>query len=824
MMHTITDLKNLRIQVVDGSITTDDLKAIQRQHPHTMLASHIEAYLLSGKSGCLYFTNAEAFRAVVYRTHLAAGRPVMHGGEIVASPAINELDGDLSPTFTRPLLFSELLTLTWSDDPIERIQVLDRQMERVRHAPTELEWDGTTYQLLCETGTKSFYWPTTLELPPEIKPWLTSLPQDRASLSTVLKRQGYPLNSLAGIRITEDMDRSAELDLGVWVLNSNQINKISDELGVSAEASQATVWFEDGSFFKGTIQSNELAGIEPGIYGGFKHPSAYRGKRVSTRGAIMDNYTLLPWKPSVNRQQTDYAGIDMPVRADLPEYHNWSLAATGYPPYVDRFNDQMIAAAAKLFRKAKVPGYAGKVALGTSQHDVQFIVRGPSLKPGLKEMVFLFSPSLPVHTSLMKVQVEMVQDKSLDDNLIQLNVANRNRDWVDRWFLKWAGRDCDGDGITLTYDPLLMQHARHWDDIQWIDTTQYKSQPDLEADDEEAAIRTSSERVRLFGGRIGIYDKIARRIIRHNPRLMSWDLRVSLSEAIQRSISSQKKNAWKSDFEGYSWITRHLPEGYEDWLFSNVHDRIDEVSVATKAWLRERAELRRSKKGSSHVDISVHDAHLDLQALLNEVATVMSEHVDAAWGVLSQIQTTPAQCYRQMRNRGRQLWSKHQARTDTDTIKTVFEFIVKARNLWSVSRRNGEHDNLRYTDLIQVIWFWFRDLMEQVDDSMLIIGAILTELPTRLIGNLLSRKTLDDLGLLDGYYLPVSTRMISPGMVLTTKELGKLLVHPNYLWALDQEKQYRVDKIELFSGIDWSTRHPDGHVQSTHLIKVKEVR
>ena len=125
--------------------------------------------------------------------------------------------------------------------------------------------------------------------------------------------------------------------------------------------------------------------------------------------------------------------------------------------------------------------------------------------------------------------------------------------------MAYAGRDCDGDGFTLSTDPDILKNTKHYSEMEWFDTTAVKSVADSETEDAEMAIRTATERIRLFSSKIGVYDKCARRILRQSPDLMTEDLRNSISEAIQRCISAQKKNSGADKYQGYGWLLKQLP-------------------------------------------------------------------------------------------------------------------------------------------------------------------------------------------------------------------------------------------------------------------------
>ena len=809
-------LISVRDEVRTNSVNRSYVKDLAKEVQSTKVSERLEAYLITSDESHLEVSQAEAFKSVVYATSPVVGAPVMFNGEIVPSPS----PGDESPiplVMSRPVLFPELLTMYWQDDPVERLEFNDGSQDRVQHAPMQLDWNGEEYELLGESLRKSFYWPMSVPLAEELVPWLSRRAQDRTTLITGVRRQGLTVLSLTGLDLNPSEVYEDDVnDLGVCVLKDSRLQSLNDEIGLAADPYQGTIWFQDGSFWKGTIQSESSSGCTPGFYGGLKRPAGANGPTSCTRASIMDSYTMVPWEASVNRQQTDFSNLELPLVVRLPSRDTFSKAALGFPPYVQQLNDQLTSRCGELVRRSPVKGYAGKVAIGTTDEPVQFIISGPDMMKRVSTMVWLFNPTLPVHTSLMKVKVQFQKSKQ-PGILIQVNVHDCNGSWISQWYMKYAGRDVDGDGAVLTADPVLLRSAKWSDEIQIHDTTQYKSNQDVDAEDKQTAIRVSTERVRLYSGRIGIYDKLARRIHRHDPKLLTWELRVQLSEAIQRSISAQKKNSGVDKYDGYAWLLGQLPEGAEDWLFENVHDHIDELEVRTRAFLSNYQRNGQSDEALNYVSLLK-----DIEDVVDE----MPEHIDAVRDVLNLVQQIPKDAYHTFKEQGRQLWARNQADASKQQIGDVLEFVTKAKHLWRTGACAVDADSysVSFNQKILVIRSWAHQLSKRVS-TRLLVGAMINHFSLNLLSHVIDVEDLEPLGLTNGYYLPVATeKCLSVGLVGTRGSYAALVSHPYYLDALSEGKQYRVCAVHKLSGSNWSTRTTRKHKQSTHIVHIKEVK
>jgi hypothetical protein len=418
---TAGDLLSLKSNVETGKVSRSQLETLLESNPGSQLSEKLREYLITGDPQSLEFTPEEAFKAVFYRTTVQAGVPVMHGGAFIPAPSVYDPDPEIPIITSRPSIIPGLLVGYWQDEPLERVELkTGRSSDLVRHAPYDLEWEGRQYRLVAETLRKSFYFPQN-NIPDFIQPWLSLEPQKRSDLAAGLKRQGVKLQSLTGIPLSLELVHKKETenarvytDLGVCVLSDGQFMKVQKEIGLPVHALQVTLWFQDGSYFKGTLQSEALSGLAPGFYGGLKHPKPLCEPTNSVLGAVMDEYSLVPWSPSMNRQQTDYADIPLPVRSQFPDQATFVKAATGFPGYVRQFNQEIMASAYRLFQKAPVKGFAGKVGVTTDSDRVHFVIRGQSIhREEIREMVFLFSPSLPVHTDIMRVRVKLIPDDNI---------------------------------------------------------------------------------------------------------------------------------------------------------------------------------------------------------------------------------------------------------------------------------------------------------------------------------------------------------------------------------------------------------------------------
>jgi hypothetical protein len=702
----------------------------------------------------------------------------------------------------------------WQDEPLERVELsTGRSSDLVRHAPYELRWEGSEYLLVAETLRKSFYFPKN-QIPDFIQPWLSLEPQKRSDLAAGLKRQGVRLQSLAGIHLSLELVHKKEStepkavygELGLCVLSDAQFLEVQEEIGLPVHALQVTLWFANGSYFKGTLQSETLSGLAPGFYGGLKHPTQLTEPTTSVLGAVMDEYSLVPWTPSMNRQQTDYTGIPLPVRSQFPDQATFVKAATGFPGYVRQFNQEIMASAYRLFQKSPVKGFAGKVGVTTDSDPVHFVIRGQSIhREEIRNMVFLFSPTLPIHTDVLRVRVKLIPDDKIRNHLILLNVHPVNLKCVSKWYMAWAGRDCDGDGFTLSDDTCVLKHAKIPEYIPWFDTTQFKSITDEPEETQFDAVRTATGRIRSASHLIGQYDKAARRIIRQEPDLMTGELRILFTEAIQRAISSQKKNSGSERFRGYQWILEHLPEGCDSWLIPHEealsdHDKLDALEPAFKSL---------GKSG-----LSVPDMMAQAHKLLKTVQDIMPDHVHEAQNILELLMEPDPETLDRLRSRGRNRFESVQSRTPRETVIRVLGEVDECKALWQSVAAGTAKYNLTYQEASRIIENKMGGMLKT--DYTITLVSILKEFPLSLIANILSIEELQMLRIISGCIIPIwYTGRLYNNQLFSGAELQSMASHPSFGQCVCPKNDYRITAVKE-TGPKYQT--------ISHIIKIKEVQ
>ena len=153
-------------------------------------ATKIREFLHTKNLDALPFPEREAIKILLFQQRILIGEPVMAGEQIVPSPSLEEATPERQCIFSRPSVVEDgMLTLFWQDEPARILHTEEGEKRLVKHAPADLLWHDKDYILVAETHKKSFYFPND-EIPDYIRPWLTNLPQERANLSTLLKRQG----------------------------------------------------------------------------------------------------------------------------------------------------------------------------------------------------------------------------------------------------------------------------------------------------------------------------------------------------------------------------------------------------------------------------------------------------------------------------------------------------------------------------------------------------------------------------------------------------------------------------------------------------------
>jgi hypothetical protein len=809
---SIRELLKLKENVLSGYLSEDHLRRMLAESHYSRLSRKITEYLATGDVQALSFTPSEAFKTVIYHTTCQTGAPVMLNGEFVPAPSMDEATAELPAIYSRPYVVEDgMLVGYWQDEPVRRIELESGSVKTItRHAPLDLEWEGRTYTLVTEAMKKSFYFPMD-SIPDYFKKWVeNNEPQKKADLATGAKRQGIRLHALSGIPLspalmytqnvpTLDGKLQDVYDQGVLVVMDERWNAIQDELGLKIAALQGTIWYQNGCYFKGTIIGERLAKLPVGYYGGVKSPTDEITESVSLFGGIMDEYSLVPWTASVNRQQTDYADLELPLNPEFPSAETFTMAASGFPAYVNKLNDSLIAASSQVFRKSKVQGIAGKWGITNEDCGSQFIVRGPSIhNRHTKTMVFLFSPSLPVHTKLMKVRVTFIPDENLAGNIILVNMNKRHWSYNSNIFISLQGRDADGDSATLTDDPELLRQSYWPDEVRFFDTTQFKSMKDLPVRDAEAALRTSVGRMRN-SEIIGKADNLMRRFtflpfLVEGAEGLTWERRILGTEAIQRGISAQKKNSGAEMFQGYYWALKDVPPHLHDYLLPgkglNPHDWLASLKSASKAWIK--ALHAHSNDPSPLTDKKVNDAEALYRELLAKLEPFFPAETDAARTLLELLMPNDEAAIQRMKTRGRTLFETAQSRCDDATLIATLEAIDKSKRLWQsiAAAKSGEDEPvMSFTDAAAQISAWLYPLAEK--NYTLLIGAMLTEFSNSLLSYLITIDDIRYIGLLDRFTIPVK-QSLPKGMLVTLQVLQRIATRNDYLSLLNGEMTYEI--------------------------------
>jgi hypothetical protein len=465
-----------------------------------------------------------------------------------------------------------------------------------------------------------------------------------------------------------------------------------------------------------------------------------------------------------------------------------------------------MASAYRLFQKAPVKGFAGKVGVTTDSDRVHFVIRGQSIhREEIREMVFLFSPSLPVHTDIMRVRVKLIPDDNIRNHLILLNVHPSNLQWISKWYMAWAGRDCDGDGFTLSDDNCILQYTKAPEKIKWFDTTQFKSISDEPEETQFDAVRTATGRIRGASRLIGQYDKAARRIIRQVPELMSGELKSLFTEAIQRAISSQKKNSGSERFRGYTWILQHLPEGSESWLIpgnetKSDHDKIDALEAQFKAL---------GKSG-----LSVQEMMVQAHTLLKTVQNIMPDHTRESRNIIELLIEPDQETLDRLKNRGRNRFESVQSQTSRDTVVRVLGEVDECKALWQSVAAGTAKYNLTYREASRIIENKMGGMLK-IDYTITLV-SILKEFPLTLLANILSIEELQMLKIISGQILPVwYTGRLYNNRLFSGAELQSMASHPSFGQCVCPKSNYRITAVKE-TGPKYMT--------ISHIIKVKEIQ
>ena len=211
---------------------------------------------------------------------------------------------------------------------------------------------------------------------------------------------------------------------------------------------------------------------------------------------------------------------------------------------------------------------------------------------------------------------------------------------------------------------------------------------------------------------------------------------------------------------------------------------------------------------------------------LEDVVAELPEHVSAIGEILNLVQDFPRDSYHHLKERGRQLWARHQADASRQQIEDILEFITKAKHLWRTGACAVDADSysVSFNQKILLIRSWAHQLSKRVS-TRLLVGAMINHFSLNLLSHVIDVEDLEPLGLTNGYYLPVTTeKCLSVGLVGTRGSYAALVSHPYYLDVLSEGKQYRVFAVHKLSGSSWSTRTTRKQKQSTHIVHIKEVK
>lgn len=744
-----------------------------------------------------------------------------------------------------------LIQKTWNGKPvINRKSGKPKMMTVTISAPNILMWQGKQYELLVGGKKKDYYWPTDLAKPKELLSWInTRNSQSKNDFMTMLRRHGFKVKSsfISDIKLTKEKHP----DLGIFIIQDEIANAITNETGFDINYSQTTIVFEDGSYFKGTIIKQSLANMDCGFYGGIKSaikvysPNYKKPEKTIVLGSkaikmnILANYRY-PWNARANAQQFTYAGIKFPLslRNDKNTRRALRLAAIGEPGYIQVARQSMLNQISDMMHRFDVKGYAGQIGVVNKNTPAQFIIfTNNKSKNGLmKQMAFLFNPSLPVHTDIMKVMVKFIYRPEYN-NVICLNTHESNTEWIDKWFIKWAGRDADGDGIILSDDIRILTHTKSVSDIKWHDTTQYKGESYYDVQYVSEAINIARDNIILNSHIVGNYDLIARRIINERPELMTWDLRVRLTKNIQMGISSIKKMMKDQDLNNPFWIYQALELDYKEneWLRKNaVDERREIVSVITEINKLDNdiQILKRKRDKLSAILNSGRGTSLDIDTLekinasLSKLEPQLTQKISDLDSIIDQlgddreiIQTAisdamslqpVANNFFNLKNIGKALLNS----ADNDKLAEAEGLADKIKEVWTMPYDDvdPELNELSREDALHIIEDLIMITQHKVDFNTL-WGVLLSRLSSNLICQILNVEDMLKLDKVSGqnvfsrFYIPIVNTAVNilPGAILSYNQLNTLVANKYMMHEMDKNIMYRISEIKSNNYYNWVT-------------------
>jgi|GEM_PF-4136783 len=763
----------------------------------------------------------------------------------------NEVKVTIPPVYQRPQLFPEVLEMVWNI--IEKgknigqsvgINWTDKKGRKryntiVLKPEEKITVKSREYMLIASGKNKTFYWPTDVPIPSELKPWIESKNiQSKNDFVAGLKRHGHT-EYIKDIDIT--VQEEHQFDLGAVVLPREVVKQLSKRFGFDVNLSQITIWFEDGTFFKGTVESDEFSKMPVGYYGGLKSAiSKYDGKnkvkalKIGARAIrmnVLSNYRVQPWEATANHQQFTYTGNKMPVVVEPVNNELLAKICLGEPGITMQAQQEFLSNISRALHKFNVSGYAGQIGAYCDTSSANFIIftSDRKLKNQIKEFTFLWSPFLPVHTDLMKVLVKFMYKPDYD-GVICLNTNEQNMEWIDRWFIQYAGRDCDGDGIVITDDPRIISLAKNVPEIQWYNTVQFKGETPVDCTNSHLALMMSYSNIILHSGIVGTFDNFARRIITERPALMTWELRVRLTKIIQMGISSVKKHVDDEDLNNPFIIYKILGLDYKtnEWLRKSTIDFKKEVVEVVKKLNGTVQKLMFIKEGQDPevFKLEITELYQNLHEKLDKIELADPKAVKAFTSAVEAAQefTCERSAYFNMKNIGKSLLAEAKA---VDILAAEI-LLAEIKDLWY--RKDDESQSI--AEEIGLDFNEIKDLIEyQIETSEIepraLFGVLLSNLSSRFLTSIISMEQMLQLDRLSGqnmycsYSIPVKNNTLHVGQRLTFGQLSAR-VPMSQLLAEMPICDYLIKDIKQAQYYNWASK--TGNIQqSNYLLKLVPV-
>lgn len=842
----LTDLKRL---VMNGEVSQEDIRDLHEQYATGDIGDILAEYRESGNMETLDKIDEKmAVKAIIYKSRVNEV-PVVLNGSIVSSKRLEKVYYD------RPWI-PGVVPMRWEDEA----SVRKNNVDHPKHAPMSMEFKKHQLTLVCETADKSFYFKNN-EIPSWVQAFLLpKVSQKVSDLATALKRPGITLEALKQHTLNtseihtlmvknKDGVEKDIYDQGVLVTGKDMFRKLMDYIGIKGLSPLQITLIGEGIYFKGTVTCETLANMPTGFYGGIKKAESRSYNEKVQFGAVMDSYVHTPWRPSLNRQQTDYMGADLQVHIDLPSQEVIAKALSGFGPHVTEYNNKVMASAGKMLKKMDVKGYAGKASIGWTEQDVHFVIKTNKVKKErIEEMVWLTNPSLPSDKEIPLVRVLIQPDSRIDGHLIQVNMNKSNHQWLCDIFICLKGRDSDGDGYTLSNDPIFWskyaKHLSHCDDLTWTDTTKYKKIPDTHVNNIEAAIRLATYRIRTASGDVGRVTNLTRRIYQHDALLLNAELREDGTGAIQTSITAQKG---KVDRERWSngWIYRHLDsdtmkdihakDQYE--VFLNMHDTMNGITAACKKILNTEQEMKIiSNKKQDTISIArykeVKKEHGTARSMLKLMRTRIKTkfpHKHSALtktlGLIITKNDSNDETFRVARSNAEVMYATASYSLGVDRLIEMDEQMIKIRKIWgSVGR--GEDNALTYKSAARIIKAKILTMYETYGEDNVIASVVAGphKLSDSLLAKIINEKHMAKLGMDTIMYIPIAIKKLDQshqeGRIIGRGELTGLVADRHFVNSISNNERFQIIKAIQYDGINWNT-NSGSNKQSSYLLKVR---